>query len=274
MWGKDLQTGLKNRLSKGEFKNLSPYTGREGILELMVGSRKHPVLQPGDHWVSWLIIQHSPLQTCRGGSNSGQIKKEAYTVMDLLQDSRFTLEFSHESTVSKNISRLKHSAKVFYSNNKDHMYAKQGKSSTFHEDRELTCVLQRDLTQQQHLETDGVLSLHGISWINYMGFGVDNIDKFNEDKSKRNCPSCYFMGCPCHLKHNISYKASEALSDTSEFGMEDIQPNSNIQEKRENASFEDVEFYLKKYSTVLLAQASDTHLIQDEFVMYQLQAPK
>jgi len=46
------------------------------LLELMVGSRKHPVLQPGDHWVSWLIIQHSPLQTCRGGSNSGQIKKE------------------------------------------------------------------------------------------------------------------------------------------------------------------------------------------------------
>ena len=37
-------------------------------------------------------------------------------------------------------------------------------------------MLQRDLTQQQHLETDGVLSLHGISWINYMGFGVDNID--------------------------------------------------------------------------------------------------
>jgi len=44
--------------------------------------------------------------------------------------------------------------------------------------------------------------------------------------------------------------------------------------QRENASFEDVEFYLKKYSTVLLAQASDTHLIQDEFVMYQLQASK
>ena len=66
MWVKDLQTGLKNRLSKGEFKNLSPYTDQEGIVR--VGGRvekalvsydnKHPVLLPGDHWISRLIIQH------------------------------------------------------------------------------------------------------------------------------------------------------------------------------------------------------------------------
>lgn len=66
MWVKELQIGLKNRLSKGEFKNLSPYTDREGIVR--VGGRvekalvsydsKHPVLLPGDHWISRLIIQH------------------------------------------------------------------------------------------------------------------------------------------------------------------------------------------------------------------------
>ena len=66
MWVKDLQTGLKNRLSKGEFKNLSPYTDQEG--NVRVGGRvekalvsydnKHPVLLPGDHWTSRLIIQH------------------------------------------------------------------------------------------------------------------------------------------------------------------------------------------------------------------------
>ena len=66
MWVKELQIGLKNSLSKGEFKNLSPYTDREGIVR--VGGRvekalvsydsKHPVLLPGDHWISRLIIQH------------------------------------------------------------------------------------------------------------------------------------------------------------------------------------------------------------------------
>lgn len=60
-----------------------------------------------------------------------------------------------------------------------------------------------------------------------MGFGVDNIDVNlggrNSMKTRvKETPSCYFIGCPCHLKHNISYKASEALSDTSEFGMEDM----------------------------------------------------
>lgn len=29
------------------------------------------------------------------------------------------------------------------------------------------------------------------------------------------------MGCPCHLIHNITCKASEAFSDTSEFSLED-----------------------------------------------------
>ena len=66
MWVKDLQTGLKNRLSKGDFKNLSPYTDQEDIVRvgghvekaLVSYDNKHPVLLPGDHWISRLIIQH------------------------------------------------------------------------------------------------------------------------------------------------------------------------------------------------------------------------
>ena len=40
--------------------------------------------------------------------------------------------------------------------------------------------------------------------------------------------------------------------------------------QRENVSFEDVEFLVKKYSTVLPTDARDTHLLQEEFVMYQV----
>ena len=39
---------------------------------------------------------------------------------------------------------------------------------------------------------------------------------------KQRSPSCYFMGCPCHLIHNITCKASEAFCDTSKFSLEDM----------------------------------------------------
>ena len=77
---------------------------------------------------------------------------------------------------------------------------------------------------------DDVLSLHGISWSKWVGFGVDNT---NVNLGSRNSimtrvrqrsPSCYFMGCPCHLihMHNIACKASEVFCDTSKFSLEDI----------------------------------------------------
>ena len=62
---KDLHTSLKNRLSKREVKNFSPYTDQEGIVKvggceqaLVSYDNQHPVLLPGDHWISRLIIQH------------------------------------------------------------------------------------------------------------------------------------------------------------------------------------------------------------------------
>ena len=66
-WLKESQKTLRNRLSKGEFRNLSPYVDQEGVWR--VGGRadkalvsyetRHPVLLPGDHRISRLIVQHA-----------------------------------------------------------------------------------------------------------------------------------------------------------------------------------------------------------------------
>ena len=40
--------------------------------------------------------------------------------------------------------------------------------------------------------------------------------------------------------------------------------------QRENASLEDVEFFLKNYPTALPTTAGETHLLQEEFVEYRL----
>ena len=61
-----------------------------------------------------------------------------------------------------------------------------------------------------------------------MGFGVENttvnLGSRNSimTRVKQRSPSCYFMGCPCHLIHNITCKASEAFCDTSKFSLEDM----------------------------------------------------
>ncbi|XP_067051157.1 uncharacterized protein [Acropora muricata] len=64
---KESQKTLRDRLSKGEFRNLSPYVDQEGVWR--VGGRadkalvsyetRHPVLLPGDHGISRLIVQHA-----------------------------------------------------------------------------------------------------------------------------------------------------------------------------------------------------------------------
>lgn len=66
-WIKESQKSLEEGLGKGAFRNLSPYTDPEGIVR--VGGRvdkalvsydtRHPMLLPGDHWISRLIIQHA-----------------------------------------------------------------------------------------------------------------------------------------------------------------------------------------------------------------------
>ena len=66
-WLKESQKTLKDRLNKGEFRNLSPYVDQEGVLR--VGGRadkalvsyetRHPALLPRDHRISCLIVQHA-----------------------------------------------------------------------------------------------------------------------------------------------------------------------------------------------------------------------
>ena len=65
-WLKESQKTLKDRLNKGDFSKLSPYTDTEGIYR--VGGRvdralfsyeyRHPSLLPREHWVSRLIVRH------------------------------------------------------------------------------------------------------------------------------------------------------------------------------------------------------------------------
>ena len=75
---------------------------------------------------------------------------------------------------------------------------------------------------------DLVLSTHSIPWSNCVGFGVDNTSVnvglrhsiMTQVKSKNN--ECYFMGCPCHLVHNIGSKGAEAFHAISGFDVEDV----------------------------------------------------
>lgn len=77
-------------------------------------------------------------------------------------------------------------------------------------------------------KVDSVLSTLNIPWQHCVRFVVDNtsvnIGRHHSIKTEvqaRN-PACYFMGCPCHLLHNIASHASEALHRVSKFDVEDM----------------------------------------------------
>lgn len=67
-----------------------------------------------------------------------------------------------------------------------------------------------------------------IPWTNCVAFGVDNtsvnLGKRNSIKTRvvEKNASCYFMGCPCHLVHNVAARASDAFSKSSKFYVEDM----------------------------------------------------
>ena len=72
-----------------------------------------------------------------------------------------------------------------------------------------------------------VVSSHEIPWSNYIGFIVDNTSVSVGVRNSilirvvSNNPACYFMGCPCHLVHNVVWKASSSLGAISRFDIED-----------------------------------------------------
>ena len=75
--GKESQQQLNNCLSKGEFKNLSPYVDPEGVMRVDGRADKALVSYEtrdltGDHWISRLIIQYAhQLGHPGGGGDSG-----------------------------------------------------------------------------------------------------------------------------------------------------------------------------------------------------------
>ncbi len=75
---------------------------------------------------------------------------------------------------------------------------------------------------------DSVLISHDISWSSCVGFGVDNTNVNLGSKNsimtrvKEKNEDCYFMGCPCHLLHNIACEASDAFSDVTDFNLEEM----------------------------------------------------
>ena len=75
---------------------------------------------------------------------------------------------------------------------------------------------------------DFVLNKYDIPWCNCIGFGVDNTSvnvgichSIMTHVQQKNA-ACYFMGCPCHLVHNIAGHASEALQKSTGFDFEDL----------------------------------------------------
>ena len=67
-----------------------------------------------------------------------------------------------------------------------------------------------------------------VPWSNCVGFSVDNtsmnIGTHNSILSRvlTKNPSCYFMGCPCHIIHNTAHKGGEAFATVTSFDVEDF----------------------------------------------------
>ena len=69
---------------------------------------------------------------------------------------------------------------------------------------------------------------HAVPWSNCVGFSVDNtsmnMGTHNSIISRvlTKNPSCYFMGCLCHIIHNTAHKGAEAFAIVTGFDVEDF----------------------------------------------------
>ena len=100
----------------------------------------------------------------------------------------------------------------------------------------VTCLLDmcttsgRDCGTAQSIFTkiDSVLDKHEVKWNHCVAFGVDNtsvnlgIRNSIMTRVQAKHPSCYFMGCPCHLIHNIASRASDGFQKEVKFDVEDV----------------------------------------------------
>ena len=75
---------------------------------------------------------------------------------------------------------------------------------------------------------NAALEENAIPWGNCISFGVDNtsvnVGKHHSIMThvQEKNSACYFMGCPCHLVHNIAGHASEVFNEQSGFDVEDF----------------------------------------------------
>lgn len=66
-----------------------------------------------------------------------------------------------------------------------------------------------------------VLHANGISWDNCIGISVDNtsvnLGRRNSifTRVKEANPDVYFMGCPCHIVHNICLKSAAKFTQVA-----------------------------------------------------------
>ena len=77
-------------------------------------------------------------------------------------------------------------------------------------------------------EIDSKMTENAVSWSNCVGFSVDNTSvnmrAHNSILSRvlTKNPSCYFMGCPCHIVHNTAHKGAEAFTSVTGFDVGDF----------------------------------------------------
>ena len=65
---------------------------------------------------------------------------------------------------------------------------------------------------------------YGITWINCIDLGADNILKIGKHKSWIVKVSIILMGCPCHIAHNTARKSIKAFCDHNieDFDIEEL----------------------------------------------------
>ena len=92
------------------------------------------------------------------------------------------------------------------------------------------CTSGKDAGKAQAIfdKMNAVLNLHHIPWINCIGVSVDNtsinIGRHNSIMTRVHSinPSSYFMGCPCHIAHNVASAAADSFRNQVGFDVEEL----------------------------------------------------
>ena len=108
---------------------------------------------------------------------------------------------------------------------------------------------------------DETLKSNEIQWTNCVGAGVDNtsvnLGRKNSIRTRvlQQNPATYFMGCPCHIVHNVALKASASFTLVTKFDVEELMIDNfyyfDKSTKRKNGLSEYFAFCDTEYRKVL-----------------------